>query len=389
MKTPSVWALPGVLPLALVIGFGFSGYAVLLPAGPMWVVHGGASTAGAGSLNGLLLAATVVTQLAVPALLRRFGWGPVFAGGLTLMGVGGALHPVSDALPYVLALAVVRGAGFGIITVASSSAAALLGPAHRRGAVIGAYGLATALPSLVLLPLGPVVVQQWGFLPVFAASALPLAGLFFVAPLAANIPQDREVATAGRPSRALIAPTAILLGVTLAGGALLTFAAELVTDARAATVALLLFGLHSALGRWQAGGLADRYGTARFMLPLVLLTVLGMTLIGWSTRDSGLPGLTAVFFLAGATGLGLSYGALQNLTLVAAFAAVPRRETHTASAVWNVGFDAGTGIGSVLVGGLAAGLGLPTAMLAAGAVSLATLPACLLVRRRELREPEQ
>ena len=45
-----------------------------------------------------------------------------------------------------------------------------------------------------------------------------------------------------------------------------------------------------------------------------------------------------------------------------------------ASAVWNIGFDAGTAAGSVLVGALAAGVGFPAALLVAGALSLLTVP---------------
>src|SRR3954454_14773087 len=72
--------------------------------------------------------------------------------------------------------------------------------------------------------------------------------------------------------------------------------------------------------------------------------------------------------------LGVCYGALQNLTLVVAFAAVEPPHLAAASAGWNIGFDAGTGLGSVLAGALAAAYSFP--------VSLATLAAlCLLAVR--------
>jgi predicted MFS family arabinose efflux permease len=80
--------------------------------------------------------------------------------------------------------------------------------------------------------------------------------------------------------------------------------------------------------------------------------------------------------------VGLGYGALQNLTLVISFAAVSRAHHNLASAVWNVGFDAGTAIGSVLVGALALRASFPTAILVAGALTLATLPLAILRARR-------
>lgn len=76
---------------------------------------------------------------------------------------------------------------------------------------------------------------------------------------------------------------------------------------------------------------------------------------------------------------------MQNLTLLLSLSAVDRRDYGTASAVWNIGFDAGTGLGSVLVGMLAAGFSFPTALLVAAALSLATLP--LALRRRTAPSP--
>ena len=61
----------------------FSGYAALLAVAPAWAVEGGANEAGAGLVNGVLLAATVVTQLFVPRLLRRFGTTPVLVATLS------------------------------------------------------------------------------------------------------------------------------------------------------------------------------------------------------------------------------------------------------------------------------------------------------------------
>lgn len=371
----SVWTHPGMPALAAMTTLGFSGYAVLLPVAPLWAVHGGAGTTGAGLVNGVLLAATVLTQLGVPAMLRRLGWGPVTAGGLLFLGGGALLHVAGDSLPAVLATSAVRGIGFGMLTVTGSAAAGLLVPAARRGAAIGTYGLAVAAPNLLLLPLGPALVDRWGFAPAFALAALPLLGVPFALSVARHLrPEDEEETETGRPSRALLAPAGVLLAVTLAGGAVLTFAPQLVADPAAASAGLALLGLTAALSRWLVGGLADRHGPHPFLPPLVVATVAGMATIALAVRDPGLTGAALLAFLVGCAVLGTSYGALQNLTLVASFDAVSRRDTHTASAVWNIGFDAGTAAGSVLVGSLAAGVGFPTALLVAGLLSLLTLP---------------
>src|SRR5688500_9281529 len=157
-------------PLVVMTCAGFSGYALLLTVAPLWAVHGGATTAGSGLVNGVLLLFTVLTQLLVPRALRRFGWGQVLTVGLVLLGVPGVLFSLSDELGPVLALSAVRGIGFGVLTVTGSAAVAALVGVERRGEAIGAYGLAVAAPNLVLLPAGPWIAESFGYSAVFVLS---------------------------------------------------------------------------------------------------------------------------------------------------------------------------------------------------------------------------
>ena len=80
-----MWRAPGMLDLAVLSVFGFSGYAALLATAPLWAVNGGATAAGAGLVNGVLLAATVLAQLAVPRALATWGTGRVLVAGLLLL----------------------------------------------------------------------------------------------------------------------------------------------------------------------------------------------------------------------------------------------------------------------------------------------------------------
>jgi MFS family permease len=380
-------------PLVAMTFAGFSGYAVLLPTAPLWAVQGGADTAGAGLVNGVLLLFTVLTQLFVPPALRRFGWGPVLVAGMVLLGVPAAAYVVSDALGPVLVLSAVRGIGFGVLTVTGSAAVAALVDPARRGEAIGVYGLAVALPNLVLLPAGPWIAGNVGFWVVFLLSALPLAGIPAARRLAGELhctapdllhlatgpaaDHDREAAAYVR----LLRPTVLLLSVTLAGGAVITFVPQMVDGELLAAAGLLVMGLVAALARWRAGVLADRYGAQRFLWPLVLVTGAAAALVGWSVADPA--GTRAGAFLLAAAALGLAYGGLQNLTLVVAFGVVSRRHHNLASAVWNVGFDAGTALGSVLVGIVAQRASFATAFVVVAALAVAVLPVALLRQRPE------
>lgn len=366
---------------------GFSGYAVLLPVAPLWAVHGGADEGGAGLVNGVLLLFTVLTQFTIPGALRRFGWGPVLAAGLVLLGLPAVAFVASDALMPVLLLSAIRGVGFGILTVAGSAAVAELSDPHTRGAAVGVYGLAVAGPQVFLLPLGPWIAEMVNFTIVFLIAAVPLLGIPPALRLGAVLqgqgsskpdstePRGPEPAAMSTPRAvvALLRPMTLLLGVTLAGGAIISFAPQMIDDPLVAAVALALLGTTSAITRWGLGPLGDRYGPRRFIWLLVLVTVASMTLAALAVGDMS----SVSLFLVSCALLGCAYGGQQNLTLVVALSAVTRRHYGLASAMWNIGFDLGSGLGSVLVGAIAMWSGFPAALLATAAVAILTLPLAL------------
>ncbi len=390
-------------PLLLITAAGFSSYAALLPVAPLLAVQGGADTAGAGVVNGLLLLATIATQPFVPRLLARFGTAPVLAAGLLFLGGPSLLHLVSDQLGWILAMSVLRGFGFGVLTVTGSSTLAHLVPPARHGAAIGAYGAAIAIPQVVLLPAGPSLVDVVGYWIVFALGSTSVLGIA-ATPCLARALRKNEVErllsddavddSAGddvpsqafddpsrrRVSSRLARPTIILLGATLAGGGIITFAPQMSSAPLATAEGLALFTVAAAVSRWRIGSLADRYGTRMFLWPLVLLTVAGLAFTAVAVENPG--DTKVILFLIALALVGIGYGGIQNLTLLLSLGSVSRREYGTASAFWNIGFDAGTGVGSVLVGAIAAGLSFPPALLVAAAISLATLPLAFVRRRR-------
>lgn len=407
--TPQLWRLPGMPALAVLTVLGFTGYAVLLPVAPLWVVAGGSGTAGAGLVNGVMLAATVATQGFIPTLLRRVGWARVLAWGMVLLGAPAAAIGVSAALPWVLACSAVRGVGFGVLTVCGSLAVAELVEPWRRGAGIGAYGLAVAVPNIAGVSFAPWLASSGGYAAVFAVATAPVLAVPVALRLAARIDERARAAAPTHPRgapppadaglaaslRALAAPTLILLSVTLAGGGVLTFMPQMIAHDALVTAALLAFTIVTALARWAVGTHADRLGAHRFSAPLLLAAVAGLALTAWAVGAAagsapGSPdGATVAALLVGACVTGVAYGALQNITLILAFEAVPRRRNGTASAVWNAGFDAGTATGSVLVGLLAAGTGFAGAIgLLAGLCALA-LPLALALARRQDRAGQQ
>ncbi|SDY89771.1 Predicted arabinose efflux permease, MFS family [Geodermatophilus africanus] len=366
----SLWRLPAVRALAGATVLGFTSFTLTLASLPVYAVAGGAAADTAGLVTAVFLAVTVAGQSAVPALTARYGPGPVLAAGLVALGAPSPLYAVDDGLLWLSAVSAVRGLGFAVLTVLGATLAARVAPRERRGESIGLYGLAIAVPNLVCVPAGVALVLggHAGWMAWLAASpvlALPL--------VPAVVRGARADPPAGRSSsraavRAALTPSAVLLVVTLAGGGLVTFLPIERPDGVLATAALLVFGITAALGRWRAGVVADRTGT-RLLLPLALLG----SAAGLAAVALGL-GAGAGWVLAGAAVFGAGYGAVQNLTLVTAFARAGEGGATAASAMWNASFDAGTAVGALVLGLVAGGIGLPWTYVLAAGVLLLTLP---------------
>ena len=362
-----------------VTALGFASYCLTLASLPTYAVLGGSSAATAGLVTAVFLLVTITVQGTVPALSARFGQMPVLGAGLLAMGLPSPLYALDDGLPWLCLLSAVRGAGFAVLTVLGSTLAAQVAPRERRGEAIGIYGLAIAVPNLVAVPLGVALVLDGHETVLAWLAALPVVGLVFVPVLGRAVAGHPAAVASTRGRTAALAallPSVVLFAVTLAGGGVVTYLPIERPEGSTVTVALILFGVTAALARWRAGLLADRLGGRGLLAVSVGAGVAGMLLLA-----AGLVGATGVL-LAGAAVFGAGYGAVQNLTLLAAFARAGEGGTTSASAVWNAAFDAGTAAGAALLGLLAAGVGLPWTFVLSAALLAAVLPLAVVCAGR-------
>ncbi|PRY51275.1 putative MFS family arabinose efflux permease [Geodermatophilus tzadiensis] len=375
-RRTSLWRLPAMRALVGATALGFVSYCLTLASLPAYAVQGGASADTAGVVTAVFLLTTVAVQGLVPGLTARSGPAPVLAAGLLALGAPAPLYALGDSVLWLSAVSAVRGAGFAVLTVLGATLAAQVAPPERRGESIGIYGLAIAVPNLVGVPAGVALVL--GDHPVLLAwlAACPVLALPLLPVLARRVAREPVATTSSRAAvRAALAPSAVLLVVTLAGGGLVTFLPIERPDGVLATAALLVFGVTGALTRWRAGLVADRVGTGR-LLPVALVGgAVGLALVA-----AGLAGGDA-WVLLGAALFGGGYGAVQNLTLVSAFARAGEGGSTAASALWNASFDAGTAVGALALGVVAAGVGLPWTYVLVAAVLVAALPLARVATR--------
>ena len=354
-----------------VASFGaLTSFYLLLSVVPMYAGSVGAGGVGGGLATGALMLSTVAAELATPTLVSRFGYRLAFAAGLLLLGAPTLALPASANLAGIMAVCVVRGLGFAIIVVVGGALVAALVPQGRRGEGLGLYGVVVGVPSVIMLPLGVWLAGHAGFLTVFVAAAVSaLAGLAVVAGLPGREPApDRQSSVlTGLRNPALLRPAVAFSTTTMAAGVVVAFLPLAVTgvSGNLAALALLVQAAAATLARWWAGRYGDRHGPAGQLMPGVLAASVGMFALVLTANTAAV--------LIGMALFGIGFGVTQNASLTLMFSRVPPSEYGTASAVWNLAYDAGLGLGAAGFGVLAAQTGYPAAFAFTATLMLAGL----------------
>ncbi len=364
--------------LMMVFGSGLSMY-LLTSVVPLYLAANGSGGIGAGLSTGAMMLSAVAVELLVPRMLVRCGYRGTLGFGLVLLGAPSLILLLTASLPVVLAVCVVRGGGLAIMVVGAVALVAELTPAHRRGEGLGVYGVVVGLPAVIGLPLGVYLTNVIGFEPLFVLAAIgSLGGLAFLAGLptrsTGSEPQHVKV-LGGLRGSGLLMPTLVFAAVTVAAGISVTFVPLAVSADRHALVAgaLLVQAIAAPAARWVAGRYSDRVGAAKPLVAALLLAALGagaLVFIG-----------SGVAVVVGAAAFGLGFGAAQNLTLAMMYDQVPQSRHAQVSALWNLAYDGGWGIGAIVFGAVVAGTGYSLAFgLTAMVVAMAVVPALRAAR---------
>lgn len=366
----------GPLVLALLGAFGgFASFYLLLSVVPAYALRGGSGPTGAGLCTGALMVTTVAVQPVVPRLLSAVGIRMTLAAGGLLLGLPCLALGLSDKLPALMALSLVRGCGFGIVVVTGVSAVAELTPATTWGKGLGLYGAAVGVSGIIGSPLGLWIVHRAGFGWAFTAGAIATAAVLAGACGATAIrpaPRNHRDTLTGAVRK--LAPPFLIEGAsTMAYGIVFTFLPLAISHVPAWTAPTALLAVQAAcsLSRLLSGPFVDRHGGVALLVPAIVTTAVGMAAVV-------LPA-SPVTVIVGMAVFGAGFGVVQNASLVVMLHASRDVGVNVGSVAWNLAFDAGTGAGAV-GGGIVLGItDSRTAFLTMSALLLVTVAA---VRRR-------
>ncbi len=356
--------------------FGFGSFYLMLPLVPLLAARRG-SDFDAGLLTFVFMAGTVGTQVLCPSLLRWTTNRVLLAWGTLLVGLPSVAYIASGAIGWMSAITVLRGVGFGLMTVASSTLVATMSSSGRRGRSIGLYGLAASGMGVFCPALGLWMNRALGSTPAFvlaaAASVLGCAALIGSG--------ETETASAKRERSPLGPLLRIELGpgsLAFLGGMMLAavYSFLALRISHDAGLAILAFGCSFAAARLQLGRLADgRWEAESLLLASIVAGVIGMAGLAWSTE------LVAACVCAAAAGVGA--GGILSLSLLI-MVRLGGRAVSTAATLWNVAYDGGNAIGGVALGAAITPFGL-RGPYAVTAVLLCLAAVALVVPRTWLR----
>jgi len=377
---------------ALLSSFGaLTSFYLLLSVTPMYAMSAGAGSAGAGLVTGSLMLTTVLAEFASPRLLGRFGYRAVFAAGALLLGGPTPALLLPHSMATIIAVSIARGIGFGLATVVLGALVAASVPAERRGEGIGLAGVVACVPAIVALPSGVWLAQNTGYVVVIAITAISA-----LAPLAATpwLRNPGESGPAGQQagsghaetetapvgllsslrSGGMLRPGLVFAATTIAAGVVASFLPLAAgVSAGVATLGLFAQAVTATASRWWAGRRGDRHGHAGLLIPGLLTAAAGMASLIWVSAP--------VVVIAGMCLFGIGFGIAQNTTFALMLDRAPASGYGTASALWNLAYDAGYGTGPIVFGVFVAHTGYPAAFALTGLLILAALVPAVRDRR--------
>lgn len=343
------------------------------------------------------IAGLMVTVYVIAALFTRlfFGgridvWGVrrALVIGAAVNAASMALYLVSMPIAALMAVRVVHGFGFAIMSGSAAAGAALVIPRERYGEGIGYFSMMQALATGV----GPFVAIlitniMDGYAPLFAFAAvvavLALASLALLklpdsgksASQASGQPDsgNRASRANGRPTRGFkalvqvsVLPLATVLFLCYLGySGILSFVTLYASERGledAVSLYFVVYAIVILLTRPPVGRKVDRSGENSVLYWCFLSLAVGFVMLAFAVNGA--------LLLASAAFIGFGIGATQSVTQAVIARDTPAGELGRANSTFFMSMDLGSGVGPVLIGTAIPVIGYTSAYLSLAAVAV-------------------
>ncbi|MET1032256.1 MFS transporter [Domibacillus tundrae] len=327
--------------------FLFTAFYMLYPTLPLFIKQMGGNETQVGLAMGAFMLTAVIFRPIVGGLLDRFGRRPFIIGGLLLFAVAMYMYNWIGGIGVLMALRIVHGASWAFSTTAILTAVTDMIPSARRGEGMGWFSMSMTLAMAIGPLFGLWVTQNLSYDALFLfAVVLSAAALFLM--LGAKMPFQPQ-SGAGRIEffeKSVLPITASIFFLFLAYGGIISFVPLFADSIQVNSgTFFLVYAATLVLIRPIAGKLSDRYGEAFVIAPSLVMTILALIVLSFST------GLFGV--LASAVLYGIGFGSAQPALQAATIRIVRPDRAGVANASFSTATDLGIGLGSILLGWVA------------------------------------
>lgn len=372
MKPAGPIGLRAGLRLVNIAAFLFSSTGALFLLLPVYLYQMGSSPAQIGLVAGLMRVSSLIARPVAGRLLDRFGRRPVIGvgTGVSILAILSLfLFPQFGGL--FLFMRILQGIGMSLVDSGLGAVVADLSPPASRAQVFAMYTVWLTLPGGIMPAVGEAIARQVGFLPLFGAAALGMAGFFLVFRRLPETMRPRQEGSSSGWGLSGTAPPA-LLGVVLVGlvfGVSSVFVPVAPIAAKAGRVGLFFFAYFVGLiGVRLGGGL----GLTWLSRPAVLPPAYGLMTLGLAILPFG--DSAWLLFLMGLC-CGAGHGSIIPVVYALLLSGVARERRGWVVSLMAAAFDTGVVLGTMGLGLVAEWTGyrgvfaVAAAAVAAGAVA--------------------
>lgn len=270
------------------------------------------------------------------------------------------LYPFASNIGILLALRVLHGLTFGVITTVKGTICAEIIPASRRGEGISYFSMAMSLAMvfgpLIGLNLANVEAYTLSFIVCMLISAVNVVLAMFM-----RVPQTKKeevhLEKAKFSFNDIIDKKAAPFGLAtfiLACGysgvsAFISLYAKEINLVQAASMFFIVYAVCMLVARPFTGRWADRFGTKVIITPCLIVFIVGLILLSQANS-------TSAMLIAGAL-IGLGYGSVTPIFQTQTISAVEPHKVGSANSLFFNSMDLGMAIGAWALGVVASGTG--------------------------------
>jgi MFS family permease len=330
---------------------------LLLPTLPMYLLKIGGNQRDVGLVMSTYTIGAMFMRGVAGWLSDRYGKKRVMVVGFCAMLVVSLLYWSAQNVLSVAAIRGFHGVAFGLAGTAIGALVADSLPVARLAEGVGYFGLTVPLANGIAPMIGIWIANRFGYSTLFVTASLIIAiTLLFSLPVKSaerevRVPHGSLPRLSNLFEKTALLPATVMFFVSIVNSAVIYFMALYAADLHIMNIGLFFAAnaLCMAISRPVTGQWADRGGANKVVFIGILCFVAGMIAIGVSHFMTGL-------LIAGAfVGLGLGFCVPTLQALAVRHAPADRRGAATGT--FYAAFDMGFGVGAIVWGLVAHGIG--------------------------------